>query len=82
VSPDPPDCNAFVVHLEGDYDALVAGRDRVRDRCGIVLFESLSKTPHPRIWSFELIVGGNNVSLDLQEIRDAFEALRGQLPGV
>lgn len=79
VSPDPPSCNAFVVHLEGERDALLAGRDWVRDQRGIVLFETLSKTPHPRIWSFELIVDGNSFALDVQEVRDAFEALRGHI---
>lgn len=79
MSPDPPSCNAFVVHLEGECDALLARRDWVRDQRGIVLFETLSKTPHPRIWSFEVIVDRNSFALDLQEVRDAFQALRGHI---
>lgn len=79
VSPDPPSCNAFVVHLEGEYEALLAGRDWVRDQRGIVLFETLSKTPHPRIWSFELIVDRNSFALDFQDVREAFDALQTRI---
>jgi threonine aldolase len=79
VSPDPPACNAFVVYLEGERDALSAARDRVRDERGLVLFESLSKTPHPRIWAFEVVVDRNRLAFDPEEVREAFEALRGHI---
>jgi hypothetical protein len=48
VCSDPPGCNAFVVYLEGDRNALLAARDRVRDERGIVLFETRPNHPNLR----------------------------------
>jgi threonine aldolase len=71
VSPDPPACNAFVVHLEAEHDALLAARDAVAQRQGVVVFERLARTAHPRVSSFELVVGPNTLELALDEVRDA-----------
>ncbi len=72
VSPDPPACTSFVIHLHGERDVLLAARDAVRERTGLVLFEQLSATLHPAVWSFEVIVGANSMALSLDEIGDAF----------
>lgn len=71
VSPDPPACNAFVVHLDGEHAALIAARDAVAETRGVIAFQHLSRTAHPRICSFELVVGTNALELELAEIRDA-----------
>jgi threonine aldolase len=75
VSPDPPACNAFIVHLDGDYDALVAARDAITGSRGIIAFQHLARTAHPRVCFFELVVGTNAVDLGLAEIRDAIAEL-------
>jgi threonine aldolase len=70
-SPDPPACNAFAVHLDGERDALLAARDAVAESHGLVVFENLARTAHPRVCSFELAVGPNTMQLELDEIRAA-----------
>jgi len=75
VSPDPPACNAFAVHLEGERDALEAARDAIAESHGLVVFEHLAATPHPRMFSFELVVGANTMELPVDEIRDALARL-------
>jgi threonine aldolase len=74
-SPDPPACNAFAVHLDGERDALLAARDAVAVSHGLVVFEHLARTAHPRVCSFELSVGHNTMELGIAEIRDAMKAL-------
>jgi threonine aldolase len=69
VHPDPPVCNAFVVHLTGDHDALLAARDDLAERTGLVVFERLARTAHPHVCTFELIVGANTLALGLDEVR-------------
>jgi threonine aldolase len=71
ISPNPPVCNAFVVHLQGGHDALLAARDAVAQRCGLVVFERLARTAHPDVFSFELVVGANTLELEPGEVRDA-----------
>jgi len=71
VRPDPPACNAFVVHLDGEYDALLAARDAVAESRGLIVFQHLTKTAHPRVCSFEVVVGTNALELDTAEIADA-----------
>jgi threonine aldolase len=71
VSPNPPICNAFVVHLSGELDALSAARDAVAASTGLVAFERLARTPHPRVFSFELVVGANTLDVAPAEVRDA-----------
>ena len=75
VSTDPPACNAFAVYLDGARDALLAARDAVTERDGLIVFENLAPTPHPRIWSFELAVGPNTMELEVGEICNAIAAL-------
>lgn len=75
VSPDPPACNAFVVHLDGEHAALLAARDAVAEARGLLIFQHLTRTAHPRVCSFELVVGTNALELDLAEIRDAVAEL-------
>jgi threonine aldolase len=75
VSPEPPACNAFVVHLDGEYGALLAARDAVAEARGVIAFQQLARTAHPRVCSFELTVGTNALELDLTEIRDAVAEL-------
>ena len=75
VSPDPPACNAFVVHLDGEHDALLAARDALAESRGIVAFQHLTRTAHPRVSSFELVVGTNALELAITEIRDAIAQL-------
>jgi threonine aldolase len=75
ISPDPPVCNAFAVHLHGAEDELLAARDAVADAHGLVLFERLAATPDPRSWSFELIVGPNTIELRVDDVRAAFAEL-------
>jgi hypothetical protein len=70
-SPDPPACNAFAVHLDGERDALLAARDAVAASHGLVVFEHLAGTAHPRVCSFELAVGANTMELHVDEIRAA-----------
>jgi threonine aldolase len=72
VSPDPPVCNAFVAHVAGGRDALVAARDLVAERDGIELFARLQATSNPASWSFEVIVGANALDLEVGAIREAF----------
>jgi hypothetical protein len=74
-SPDPPACNAFVVHLEGEHAALLAARDAVAESRGLIAFQHLSRTAHPRVCSFELVVGANALELGTAEIRDALAEL-------
>jgi threonine aldolase len=68
VSPDPPACNAFVVHLDGEHAALLAARDAVAESRGVIAFQHLSRTAHPRVSSFELVVGRNALELSTAEI--------------
>lgn len=75
VSPDPPACNAFAVHLEGEREALDAARDATAESHGIVVFEYLAATPQPRMFSFELVVGANTLELPVGEIQDALADL-------
>jgi threonine aldolase len=74
VSADPPSCNAFAVHLEGDREGLIAARDAVTDARGLVLFENLAASAHPGAFLFELVVGPNTPE-GAGEIRDAFAEL-------
>jgi threonine aldolase len=74
-SPDPPACNAFVVHLDGEHGALLAARDAVAESRGLIAFQHLSRTAHPRVCSFELVVGTNALELGTTEIRDALAEL-------
>jgi threonine aldolase len=71
VSPDPPACNAFVVHVDGEHAALLAAREAVAETRGVIVFQHLARTAHPRVCSFELIVGTNALELDVGEIREA-----------
>jgi threonine aldolase len=71
VSPDPPACNAFVVHLEGEHAALLGARDAVAESRGLIVFQHLAQTAHPRVCSFELIVGANALALSTDRITDA-----------
>ena len=75
VSPDPPACNAFIVHLDGAYDALLDARDAITESRGIIVFQHLARTAHPRVCSFELVVGTNAIDLDLAEMCAAIEEL-------
>jgi threonine aldolase len=70
VSPDPPACNAFIVHLDGEHAALLAARDAVAEARGLIAFRHLAQTAHPRVSSFELVVETNGLELGLTEIRD------------
>ncbi len=74
MSVDPPACNAFAVHLDGDREALIAARDAVADSHGLVLFENLAPSAHPGAFFFELVVGPNTPE-DVREIHDAFAEL-------
>ena len=74
-SPDPPACNAFAVHLDGERAALLAARDAVAASHGLVVFEQLAATAHPRVWSFELAVGANTMELDVSAVRAAVAEL-------
>ena len=71
VSPDPPACNAFVVHLDGEHAALLAARDAVAESRGLIVFQHLTQTAHPRACSFELIVGTNALALETARIAGA-----------
>ena len=75
VSPDPPACNAFVVHLEGEHAALLAARDAVSESHGLIAFAHLTRTAHPRVCSFELVAGTNALELGTAEIRAAIAEL-------
>ncbi len=75
VSPNPPACNAFVVHLIGEHDALLAARDAVAASHGIAVFERLSRTAHPRVCSFELTVESNTMEIDVADARAAVAAV-------
>jgi threonine aldolase len=75
VSAEPPASNAFAVYLDGERDALLAARDAVTESHGLVLFQNLAPTPHPRIFFFELVVASNTLELDVTEIRAAFAEL-------
>ena len=75
VSPDPPACNAFVVHLDGEHAALLAARDAVAESRGVIAFQHLSRTAHPRVCSFELVVGTNALELSTAAIRGAIAEL-------
>ncbi|MEA2787380.1 MAG: hypothetical protein QOF71_3484 [Candidatus Eremiobacteraeota bacterium] len=71
VSPDPPACNAFAVHLDGEHAALLAARDAVAESRGLIVFKHLTQTTHPRVCSFELVVEANALELSTADIRDA-----------
>ncbi|MDB5026824.1 MAG: hypothetical protein JWO66_513 [Candidatus Eremiobacteraeota bacterium] len=75
VSADPPGCNAFAVLVDGEREALLAARDAIAETRGLVLFEWMTPTAHPRVFAFELTVGANTLDLDVAEIRDAIAAL-------
>ena len=75
VSPDPPSCNAFVVHLDGEHAALLAARDAVAASRGLIAFQHLSQTTHPRVCSFELIVGANALALSTADVTGALAEL-------
>jgi threonine aldolase len=75
VSPDPPACNAFVVHLDGEHAALLAARDAVAASHGLIVFQHLTRTAHPRACSFELIVGTNALELSTDRITGAVAEL-------
>ncbi len=75
VSPDPPACNAFVVHLDGEHAALLAARDAVAESRGLIAFQHLTQTAHPRVCSFELIVGANALALGTARIAGAVAEL-------
>jgi threonine aldolase len=75
VSADPPACNAFAVHLEGEREALLAARDAVAEKCGLILFENLARTAHSRSSFFELTVGPNTMQPNVSDVRDAFTEL-------
>jgi len=75
VSPDPPACNAFVVHLAGEHAALLAARDAVAQSHGVMAFQQLAQTQHPRVCSFELVVGANAVALSTARITGAVAEL-------
>lgn len=74
-SPNPPACNAFIVHLSGEHDALLAARDAIAASHGITVFERLSRTAHPRICSFELTVEANTLEIAVGDARAAVAAL-------
>ena len=63
VSPSPPHCNAFIVHLHGTHAALIAARDAGAEHSGDRAFEHLSLTAHPRVCSFELTIGASNLGI-------------------
>jgi threonine aldolase len=71
VSPDPPACNAFVVHVNGEHAALLAARDAVAESRGLTVFKHLAPTAHPRVSSFELVVGTNALEFGTADVRDA-----------
>lgn len=71
VSPDPPACNAFVVHIDGERAALLAARDAVAASHGLIAFQHLTRTAHPHVCSFELVVGANALALDTARIAGA-----------
>jgi threonine aldolase len=75
VSPDPPACNAFVVHLDGEYAGLLAARDTVSTSRGLIVFQHLTRTSHPRACSFELVVGTNALELSNAQITAALAEL-------
>jgi threonine aldolase len=75
VSPDPPACNAFVVHIDGEHAALHAARDAVAESRGVIVFQHLTRTAHPRACSFELIAGANALELSTAAIREAIAEL-------
>lgn len=77
-SPDPPACNAFLVHVDGEHAALLAARDAVAESRGLIAFQHLFRTAHPRVCSFELVVGANALELSTTEIRDALAELVGR----
>jgi threonine aldolase len=81
VSPNPPECNAFIVHLNGEHDALLAARDAVTASHGIAVFERLSRTAHPRVCSFELTVEANTLEMGLVDARAAVAALAAHAAG-
>ena len=77
VSPDPPACNAFVVHVDGEHGALVAARDAVAESRGVIVFQHLTRTAHPHACSFEFVVGENALELSTAKIVDAIAGLVG-----
>jgi threonine aldolase len=79
VSPDPPACNAFAVHLHGERDEVLAAHDAVSEAVGIVIFERLAATADPRSHSFELVVAANTMELPVDAIYEAFAQLAARL---
>jgi threonine aldolase len=75
VSANPPASNAFAVYLDGEGEVLLAARDAVAEKHGLVLFENLARTVNPRSGFFELNVGPNTMELNVSEIHDAFAEL-------
>jgi threonine aldolase len=75
VSPEPPQCNAFIVHLRGTHAALVAARDAYAERSGDRAFEHLAVTAHPDACSFELTIGASNAGIPPETFVNAVTAV-------
>jgi threonine aldolase len=75
VTPDLPACNAFVVHLAAEHGTLLAARDAIAERSGLVAFTHLAHTTHPRVSSFELCVFAGELEIDVAQVRETFVEL-------
>lgn len=75
VTPDPPHTNMMHVFLEGDRDRLVAAAERITERAGVVLFESLQGTEVPGVHRWELTIGDSALGFPANECQALFDEL-------
>jgi threonine aldolase len=75
VVPTKPCCNAFVVHLRGMHDALLAAAEAVAAELGIIAFRTLFPTANPAVQAAEITVGTNTLAIAPAEARALFAAI-------
>lgn len=77
VKPDPPHTNMMHVYLPGDAGELTAGRNRIAEKHGVILFHWLSPSEIPGYHVFELSIGDATDRLTDEEIGRYFAEVVG-----
>ncbi|MEN0061080.1 MAG: beta-eliminating lyase-related protein [Myxococcota bacterium] len=71
--PSPPHTHLFHMLIDRSPEQAYEARDRVAEELGIWLFRGVSPGPVPGTSRFEVSVGSATLSLEVAEIRQAFE---------
>lgn len=75
VVPDPPQTNMMQVYLRGDKDRLERAALEIARETGTWLFKTLTPSPLPSQWMFELVVGDATMDLTGEEVAALFRLL-------